>query len=77
MIINENDINIVPAILELVGDGCAMDAEFMTRFKNILALRGFEVESSAELDYCIDTFAETNLVEIYKGSNNKYMIRKK
>lgn len=75
MKIKENEVNIIPALLELIGTGRDMDVDFMAEFESILNLRGIEPQTAAELNDCVDAFAETGVVEIYKEAK-QYKIRK-
>ncbi len=47
----------------------------MAKFESILNLRGIEPQTAAELNDCVDAFAETGVVEIYKEAK-QYKIRK-
>jgi hypothetical protein len=76
MKINETESNIVPLILQLIGENTRMDSDFMNTFKGLLELRGFHIENQEELEDCIDAFVGLGLVEIYTNEENKYMIRK-
>ena len=78
MKIEENELNILPLVLKLIGTGTALDVGFMNTFKGLLEMRGYFVESQAELQQCLDWLEDLGLVEIKDDINNynKYIIRK-